>query len=108
MCGDIQNKSEHNKEITGNAGCAVYLGYQSEICSDNCGYNKQLPKTEHIESDWKVYNGGSFHIKTCTVCGEEIDREECYDSNGNILGCRTGNSGRCVVCKEYKSGNQHA
>ena len=108
ICGDIQNREAHNKEITGTAGCAQNLGYQHESCTAGCGYSITLPKVEHTLSEWRVFGDRSYHGIFCTVCGQEITRSKCYDVNGNELGCGTGISGTCVVCGSYKDGSVHA
>ena len=109
ICGSIQNINTHNKQVTGTAGCAEYLGYQREVCTDGCGYDKTLPKIQHTPSAVLGSFNEHYHRRICSVCGALVtDREPCVNSEGQILGCTTGIAGTCALCGTESLANHGA
>ena len=73
ICGNKKEISKHNIKISGNsATCDVYVQLGKEICTDNCGYSKQIERLPHIRPEkleWVDYNG-AFHLACqCERCG---------------------------------------
>lgn len=108
ICHSIRNNKKHNLVTSGKYGCALEYGYQTQYCSNGCGYNITLPKQAHTSSNWKQDSRRQYHYKVCTVCGDKIKNENCVNAKGQRLGCSTGITGTCVVCGLKYTNTQHA
>ena len=73
ICGDVQNKQRHTIQTIGNAAtCNTYVTLGQEVCTNNCGYSKQIERLPHIAPDvfnWQDYVGDTHLAFQCKRCG---------------------------------------
>ncbi len=115
ICGNVQNKQEHHKTVSGTGSCGTYL---VEYCTDGCGYSVSTyvyHEVELYDSD-VVYDesGGNTNKNTyyhrlgkCKNCGSTTipktedkngqgSTQQCIDEDGKAITC--SNRKKCVVC----------
>lgn len=93
ICGNKINVASHNKIISGNpATCDDYVTLGREICSDNCGFDKQIEKLEHIRPEklnWQNYLGKEHIAFQCERCGgngsNSVSEKHTFNINGKIM-----------------------
>ncbi len=125
ICGNKQNIAAHNIVTIGNpATCDVYVNLGQEVCSDNCGYSKQIERLEHIRPatlDWKDFFSEKHIANQCERCGggssNGLDGKHTFNINGNVMtvdemieagiNVHQYTSLTCTVCKLNVILNQH-
>ncbi len=93
ICGNKINVESHNKLITGNpATCDIYVTLGREVCTDNCGYEKQIQRLEHIRpenlkwQDWNSVRHIAFQCERCGGSGSNgLDEEHTFSINGKNM-----------------------
>ena len=93
ICGNKTNVESHNKIITGNpATCDIYVTLGREVCTDNCGYEKQIQRLEHIRPEnlkWQDWNSVRHIAFQCERCGgggsNGLDEEHTFSINGKNM-----------------------
>ena len=126
ICGNRINVASHNKVLSGNpATCDVYVNLGKEVCTDNCGYEKQVERLEHIRPEklsWQDYLGIEHIVFQCERCGGRgsngLIEYHTFDINGKIMNfMQMINEGidvhkcgikQCTVCKLNIDLNKHS
>lgn len=93
ICGNKKEISKHNIKISGNpATCDVYVQLGKEICTDNCGYSKQIERLPHIRPEnpqWQDYSGYLHLSNGCERCSgggsNALAGEHTFNINGKIM-----------------------
>ncbi len=125
ICGNKQNIANHHIQTIGNAAtCDEYVILGQEVCTDNCGYSKQLEYLEHIRPaklNWQNYLGTRHIAYQCERCGgsgkNSLTQEHTFYINGKIMtvnqmkqagmNIHQYTSLTCTVCKLNIPLNQH-
>ncbi len=125
ICGNKKNIANHHIQTIGNpATCDVYVTLGQEVCTDNCGYSKQIERLEHIRPailDWKDFFGEKHIANQCERCGggssNGLDGKHTFNINGNVMtvdemieagiNVHQYTSLTCTVCKLNVILNQH-
>ncbi|MEG2823018.1 MAG: InlB B-repeat-containing protein, partial [Lachnospiraceae bacterium] len=73
LCKKVIEKERHTIITDGNgATCSDYVILGKEICSQNCGYSKEIKKLPHIyppNVSYSDFTGTRHLIHTCSRCG---------------------------------------
>lgn len=93
ICDNVINKKAHTIETIGNAAtCDTLIILGKEICTDNCGYSKQIEHLEHIRPEnpeWTNLDGVYHASYQCERCGGEgnnaLLERHTFNINGEIL-----------------------
>ena len=125
ICGNKQNIANHHKQTIGNAAtCDVYVTLGQEVCTDNCGYSKQIERLEHIRPtkiNWQNYKSKTHIAFQCERCGRggsnSLSQEHRFNINGKVMTVnemiQTGinvhqyASLTCTICKLSIPLNKH-
>ena len=93
ICGNKINVASHNKVLSGNpATCDMRVMLGKEICTDGCGYEKQVERLEHIRpanliwQDWVSAKHIAFGCERCGgTGGNTLEEYHTFNVNGNIM-----------------------
>jgi len=93
ICGIKINKENHTIQTIGNpATCDVYVVLGQKVCSDNCGYSKQIERLNHIRPSvlkWEDYKATRHIAFQCERCGgrgsNSIEENHVFNINGELL-----------------------
>lgn len=105
FCNNKIDETKHTLATIGEKGCASILGYQTQYCTDGCGYKITLPKQSHSATSLYAPHWGNVHRTQCNVCNDALKDEHCKNDKGEDLGCATGISGTCSVCGTQRDTN---
>ena len=125
ICGNKQNIANHHIQTIGNAAtCDVYVNLGQEVCTDNCGYSKQIEYLEHIrpaQLNWQNYKCERHIAYQCERCGgsgaNSLEQNHTFNINGKIMtvdemiqagiNVHQYTSLTCTVCKLSVPLNKH-
>ena len=125
ICRNKQNIANHHKQTIGNAAtCDEYVTLGQEVCTDNCGYSKQIEYLEHIRPakiNWQNYKSKTHIAFQCERCGgsgsNSLSQEHSFNINGKIMtinqmiqagiNVHQYTSLTCTVCKLNIPLNKH-